>query len=78
MERRGPNRLDFMMFPIIPLKVWELPMEKARFNKIYDWRVPEHHWFNLFSTSNWTDFLIESSYEDRRTTTEEGNYYKEM
>ena len=78
LKRRGPNRLDFMLFPIIPLKVWELPMEKARFNKIYDWRIPEHHWFTLFTTTNWTDFQIESSYEDRRTTTEEENYYKEM
>ena len=78
LKRLGPNRLDFMVFPIIPLKIWELPIEKARFHKIYEWRIPEHQWFHRFSTTGWKDFQIEMDSWSKRTTTEEEGYFKEM
>ena len=76
-EKFGRNRKNFMAFPIIPLKIWDLQIEKARFNIIYNWKVPEHNWFRLFSTTGKSDFSIEQEYWNRATIEEE-TYYKEM
>ena len=76
-EKFGPNRKNFMTFPIVPLKIWDLQMKKARFSVVYNWEVPEHHWFHLFSTIGWSDFSIEQEYWNRATIEEE-TYYKEM
>ena len=50
----------------------------VRYKRINNIRIPEHHWFYLYSTKGWSNFIIEHSSDDNKTSVEDEIFYKEM